>query len=161
MSDHMLPDMSHIDYMKMAIIEARKAGRRDEVPVGSVLVAKSGDVLSRAYNRTVGLSDPTAHAEILALRRAGKNIGNYRLVDSTLYTTIEPCIMCMGAVIHARVSTVVFGAADPKWGAAGSLYDLAGDFRLNHRPRILSGVCEDECRGLIQAFFQQKRHSEC
>ena len=143
--------------MKLAITEAEKAGRRNEVPVGCVLVAKSGDVLSRAHNRTIGLSDPTAHAEILTLRRAGKRIGNYRLVDSTLYTTIEPCIMCMGAVMHARVSLVVFGAVDPKWGAAGSLYNLAEDNRFNHHPRILPGVCEEECRGLIQAFFQKKR----
>jgi len=113
--------------------------------------------LSSAHNRTIDLADPTAHAEILALREAALKINNYRLLNTTLYVTVEPCIMCMGAIVHARISGVVFGADDPKWGAAGSLYNFAEDDRLNHRVGIISGVCEAECRGLMQAFFRAKR----
>lgn len=143
--------------MKLALSEAMKAGEKDEVPVGAVLVAETGDILSTAHNQTINLVDPTAHAEILALREAGKRISNYRLLNTTLYVTIEPCIMCMGAIIHARVSSIVFGASDPKWGAAGSLYNFANDTRLNHRPEIIRGVCQDECKALILDFFCSKR----
>jgi len=147
----------HQTYIKLAIQEAIKAGQMQEVPVGAVLVSESGDVLSAAHNQTISLSDPSAHAEILALRQAASVIGNYRLLSTTLYATIEPCMMCMGAIIHARVARVVFGAHDTKWGAAGSLYDLANDSRLNHQPEIISGVCEEECRALIQGFFRSRR----
>ncbi len=147
----------HIDFMQMALDEAKKADLKKEVPVGAVLVEKSGEILSFGHNQTISHTDPTAHAEILSLRAAAQKILNYRLLNTTLYVTIEPCIMCMGAIIHARVSRIVFGASDLKWGAAGSLYDLSTDTRLNHRPEIISGVCLDECRALIQKFFSAKR----
>ena len=144
-------------YMKIALSEAKKAGQMDEIPVGAVLVAKSGKILSSAHNQVVYLGDPTAHAEILVLRAAAQKLSNYRLLNTVLYVTIEPCLMCMGAIIHARVSKIVYGASDPKWGAAGSLYNFAGDSRLNHHPEITSGFCENECKYLIQDFFQKKR----
>jgi len=143
--------------MKLAIKEAKKAGQKAEVPIGAVLVAESGDILSLSHNQAITLADPTAHAEILALRKAAQKVVNYRLLDTTLYVTIEPCIMCMGAIVHARVARVVFGAKDLKWGASGSLYNFAEDVRLNHRPEIIQGVCQDECRELIQEFFRSKR----
>ena len=149
---------NHSKLMKLAINEAVKAGQNDEVPVGAVIVAESGEILSLAHNSTIKLSDPTAHAEIFALRMAAKKLLNYRLLNTTLYVTVEPCIMCMGAIIHARVSRMVFGTNDPKWGAAGSLYNFANDSRLNHHPEIIGGVCKDECRSLIQDFFRSKRN---
>jgi len=147
----------HADYMRIALEEARRAQQIDEVPVGAVLVDASGDLLATACNRTIANTDPTAHAEILALRSAAGKLKNYRLLNTTLYVTIEPCLMCMGAVVHARVARVVYGAPDPKWGAAGSLYHFGLDPRLNHRPEVVAGVCEAECRELIQEFFRFKR----
>ena len=147
----------HIKFMKLALNQAKKAGQKSEIPIGAVLVAESGNILSASHNQTISLADPTAHAEIIALRKAGQKIQNYRLLNTTLYVTIEPCIMCMGAIVHARVSRIVFGAHDPKWGAAGSLYNIAHDTRLNHRPEIITGICEEECRTLIQDFFRKKR----
>jgi len=147
----------HIEFMKLAIKEAKKAGQKAEVPVGAVLVAESGEILSLSHNQAITLADPTAHAEILVLRKAAQKVLNYRLLGTTLYVTIEPCIMCMGAIVHARVARVVFGAQDLKWGAAGSLYNYAEDVRLNHQPEIIHGVCQDECRALIQDFFRSKR----
>ncbi len=147
----------HETYMRMALGLAQEAGDHGEVPVGAVLVGGSGEVLSTAFNQPISLSDPTAHAEIMALREAGRRVLNYRLLNTTLYVTIEPCLMCMGAIIHARVKTVVYGAPDPKWGAAGSLYNLADDNRLNHHPEIVAGVCEEECRQLMQSFFRARR----
>ena len=152
-------DPKHAQYMRLALIEAEKAGQLDEIPVGAVLVAASGQVLASACNRVITSRDPSAHAEIIAIRQAAQAIGNYRLLNTTLYATIEPCLMCMGAVVHARIKTVVFGAADPKWGAAGSLYHIARDTRLNHQPAVVSGVCAQECRSLIQDFFRTKRNS--
>jgi tRNA(adenine34) deaminase len=149
--------LSHDEFMLLALREAREAGQLDEVPVGAVLVDTAGQILAAEGNRTVSLNDPTAHAEILALRRAAAKIGNYRLVGTTLYVTIEPCIMCMGAIVHARVQRVVFGTPDPKWGGAGSLCNFALDQRLNHRPEIVQGICQDQCRTLIQDFFRHKR----
>jgi len=143
--------------MNQAIEEAKKAGQKDEVPVGAVIVTEKGKILSSAHNQVVDLCDPTAHAEILAIRKAASKVQNYRLLNATLYVTVEPCIMCMGAIIHARISTVVFAAFDPKWGAAGSLYNFSDDTRLNHLPEIIPGICEDECRTLIQDFFRLKR----
>ena len=143
--------------MKLAINEAKKAGQKAEVPVGAVLVAESGDILSLSHNQVITLADPTAHAEILVLRKAAQKVLNYRLLGTTLYVTIEPCIMCMGAIVHARVTRVVFGAEDLKWGAAGSLYNFTEDVRLNHQPEIIQGVCQDECRELMQKFFRTKR----
>ena len=151
--------MSRLDirYMEMALAEAQKAALEDEIPVGAVVIDASGNVLAAAHNHTIGLSDPTAHAEILALRQAAGKIGNYRLLNTTLYVSVEPCIMCMGAIVHARISRVVFGAPDPKWGAAGSLYDFAGDDRLNHKPEVVGGVKAEACKALLQGFFHAKR----
>ena len=125
--------------------------------MGSVLVSENGEILSAAHNQTINLVDPTAHAEIIALRKAALEINNYRLPNTTLYVTVEPCIMCMGAIVHARISRVVFGATDPKWGAAGSLYNYAEDDRLNHRVEITAGVRAEDCRRLMQDFFRAKR----
>jgi tRNA(adenine34) deaminase len=149
--------LSHEKYMNLALLEAEKAGQMGEVPIGAILVAEDGAILTSAHNRTIAMADPTAHAEILAMREAALKVNNYRLLNTILYVTVEPCIMCMGAAVHARISKVVFGAGDPKWGAAGSLYNLAEDDRLNHRVRITGGVCEHECRRLIQDFFRAKR----
>ena len=145
-------------FMRLAIVEAKKAGQMGEVPIGAILVSEDGHVLSSTHNRTIDLADPTAHAEILALREAALKINNYRLLNTTLYVTVEPCIMCMGAIVHARISKLVFGTGDPKWGAAGSLYNFAEDDRLNHRVAITKGVCQQECRRLMQEFFRGKRH---
>jgi len=147
----------HKVYMNLALAEAKKAGQRKEVPVGALLVSKTGEVLAATQNRTITLLDPTAHAEILALRQAAFKINNYRLLNTVLYVTVEPCIMCMGAIVHARVQQLVFGTHDPKWGAAGSLYNFAEDHRLNHQVEIIAGVCEESCRILMQDFFGTKR----
>ena len=149
----------YYDFMKLALIEAGRASRSGEVPVGAVITDSGGNILSATHNQTIRRGDPTAHAEILALREAAKKINNYRLLDTNLHVTIEPCIMCMGAIIHARVARVVFGASDPKWGAAGSLYNFAEDARLNHSPEIIGGVFELECKILIQDFFRSRRKS--
>jgi tRNA(adenine34) deaminase len=147
----------HIDFMNLALSEAGKAGQKNEIPIGAVLIAENDELLSAAHNKTIILKDPTAHAEILALRSAAEKIGNYRLLKTTLYVTVEPCPMCMGALLHARVSRVVFGTRDPKWGAAGSLYNLAEDHRFNHQPEIIEGICKSECKRLMQDFFCEKR----
>jgi tRNA(adenine34) deaminase len=143
--------------MKVAITEAEKARKKGEIPIGAVLVADNKKILAAEHNRTITLNDPTAHAEILALRSAAAQIGNYRLLNTTLYVTVEPCPMCMGAIIHARVTQVIFGTRDPKWGAAGSLYNFANDQRFNHQPEVIEGVCKDECKTLMQNFFRKKR----
>jgi tRNA(adenine34) deaminase len=143
--------------MELALEEAEKAWSLGEVPVGAVIVDPDGGLLASAHNRPIAANDPSAHAEIEALRRACGRIGNYRLLKTTLYVTVEPCVMCMGAIIHARVERLVYGAPDPRWGAAGSLYDLAGDGRLNHRPEVLGGILAERCRSLMQRFFQQRR----
>ena len=143
--------------MNRALSEAAAAFQEEEVPVGAVLVSESGLVLASTHNQTISLSDPTAHAEILALRHAAKQIQNYRLLNTTLYVTIEPCMMCMGAIIHARVSRLVYGAGDSRWGAAGSLYDLSVDKRLNHSLEVIPGICETECRAILQRFFRNRR----
>jgi tRNA(adenine34) deaminase len=148
---------THENFMELALNEAKKAGQIGEVPVGAILVSENRTVLSAAHNQIIKLADPTAHAEILALRKAAVAIHNYRLLNTTLYVTVEPCIMCMGAIVHARISRVVFGATDPKWGAAGSLYNYAEDDRLNHRVELTTGVCAEDCRRLMQDFFRAKR----
>ncbi|MCU0600932.1 MAG: tRNA adenosine(34) deaminase TadA [Desulfobacterales bacterium] len=141
----------------MALLEARKAFDEDEVPVGAVLVDQKGDVLSTGRNRTIYFHDPSAHAEILAIRAAGQKLKNYRILNTTLYVTVEPCVMCMGAIIHARIGCLVFGAYDSKWGAVGSVYEFDKDHRFNHRPDIFKGVCEAQCRQLMVDFFKIKR----
>jgi len=143
--------------MGQALAQAREALSAGEVPVGAALVGPEGEILARAFNQPIGLNDPTAHAEVLALRQAGERLGNYRLPGLTLYVTIEPCIMCVGALLLARVRRVVFGAADPKGGACGSLYRIPEDPRLNHRLEVTGGVREEECRELLQDFFKARR----
>ena len=144
-------------HMLQALAEAKKAARADEVPVGALIVDAAGRVLSSAHNQVIARTDPTAHAEILAIRDAAAVLGNYRLLNTTLYVTVEPCPMCTGAMVHARIKQLVYGAADPRWGAAGSLFQLAADRRLNHRLKVVGGICEDECRQLMQAFFRPRR----
>jgi tRNA(adenine34) deaminase len=150
-------NIKQIEMMKVALAEAEKAQEKGEVPIGAVIVADNHKILAAAHNRTITLNDPTAHAEILALRSAAAKIGNYRLLNTMLYVTVEPCPMCMGAAIHARVSQVIFGTRDPKWGAAGSLYNFASEEGFNHRPEVIEGVCKADCKSLIQEFFRQKR----
>jgi tRNA(adenine34) deaminase len=149
--------VTHNQFMWQAVIEAQQAAREDEVPVGAILVSQNGTVLAKTHNQTITRCDPTAHAEILAIRSAAEALGNFRLLNTTLYVTIEPCIMCMGALLHARVSKIIYGARDPKWGAAGSCYELSADPRLNHVIDVEGGVLEKECRELIQTFFKAKR----
>jgi tRNA(adenine34) deaminase len=144
------------DFMKIALEEAQAAYCRDEVPVGAVLVLE-GNILARAHNSPIMRNDPTAHAEILALRQAGEKFGNYRLTGAELYVTLEPCIMCAGAIIQARISRVIFGARDPKCGAVVSLYNILADKRLNHQVEITEGILPEECGEIISRFFQQKR----
>jgi tRNA(adenine34) deaminase len=144
--------------MAEALAEAAEAGRQSEVPVGAVVVL--GDrAVARAGNRSVAEHDPTGHAEIRALRAAGAVLGAYRLLGATLYATVEPCVMCMGAAVHARVARIVYGCADPKGGAAGSLFDLGADRRLNHRIRVTAGVEAEACRALLHRFFRERRGS--
>ena len=151
----MLDDLYYL--MMEAVEEARAALAEGEVPVGAVLAGPDAGILARAHNRPIGLNDPTAHAEILALRRGGEVLGNYRLNGCTLVVTIEPCPMCMGAAVHARIARVVFGAFDPKTGAAGSLYDLGRDARLNHRIEIVPGIMKGACQDLMRRFFRERR----
>ena len=144
-------------WMEQAIREAEKASDEGEVPVGAVLVGADGTIVAKAHNQPIVLKDPTAHAEILVLRAGGAFFGNYRIPDATLVVTIEPCAMCMGAALQARIPRLVFGAYDPKSGAAGSVYSLATDERLNHRIEVISGVMEKECREIMQRFFRARR----
>ena len=148
-------DLSHL--MKQALSEAEKGSSMGEVPVGAVLASPEGQIVAKAYNQPIALGDPTAHAEILAIRKAGLFFRNYRLNNTTLVVTLEPCLMCMGAAINARIARLVFGTVDPKAGAAVSLYNLAEDKRLNHRIEVVSGIMEEECRSLVQDFFRVRR----
>lgn len=145
------------DLMALALREAEQAYLEEEVPVGAVLISSADEILAFDHNRTRQLHDPTAHAEMQALRKAAQVSNNFRLPGSTLFVTIEPCLMCAGAIIQARVDRVVYGAADPKAGALGSLYDISRDPRLNHRFEVIPGVLESECRELIQNFFKSRR----
>lgn len=143
--------------MQIAVEEACKAFILGEVPVGALLVDADGAILAQDHNRTIGTADPTGHAEIRVLRRAAALLGNYRLLNTTLYVTIEPCVMCMGALIHARVHGIVYGAPDPRWGACGSLYDFPEDVRFNHHPIVIGGILEEPCKRLMQDFFRERR----
>jgi len=145
-------------FMAQALILARAARERGEVPVGAVVV-RAGVVVGRGGNAPIAASDPTAHAEITALREAGQAAGNYRLPGCSLYVTIEPCAMCAGAILHARIARLVFGARDPKTGACGSVVDLFADPRLNHHATVLGGVLADECGKLLADFFAARRAS--
>jgi len=142
--------------MREALDEARRGLANGEVPVGAVVVVE-GEIVGRAHNAPVALADPTAHAEVLALRAAGIKTGNYRLTGATLYATIEPCAMCCGAALHARVARVVYGGTDPKAGAVASLYRLLDDGRLNHRAAAVGGVLADESAALLRRFFETRR----
>jgi tRNA(adenine34) deaminase len=143
-------------FMRLAIEEARRAEAAGEVPVGAVVVI-AGEVAARSGNRSLADCDPTAHAEILVLRAAAKAAGNHRLSDATLYVTLEPCAMCAGAMIQARLARVVYGADDPKGGAVRSCFSILASPHLNHRPEITSGVLAEECAGMLQAFFATRR----
>lgn len=143
--------------MGLALAQAKAAADAGEVPVGAVVVGETGDILAQAHNAPISLNDPTAHAEILALRQAAARVGNYRLPGASLYVTIEPCLMCVGAMVQARIRRLVFGAADPKAGACISLYRIPKDARLNHRIEVTSSIREAECRELLQKFFRRKR----
>lgn len=143
-------------WMTYALALARKAQSEGEVPVGAVLV-KDNVLISEGWNQPIVGNDPTAHAEIIALRNAAQSLKNYRLPDSTLYVTLEPCSMCAGAIIHARVSRVVFGTSDPKGGAAGSVFSILGTEKLNHKVEITAGVMQEECAKILKNFFQSKR----
>jgi tRNA(adenine34) deaminase len=142
--------------MGVALEEARRGGEEGEVPVGAVLV-QDGVVLAAAHNRSIALHDPTAHAELLVLRAAGERVGNYRFPYATLYVTLEPCVMCTGALLHARVACLVYGAADPRGGGVESLYQILRDPRANHRVTVISGVRAEESRALLQEFFTARR----
>ncbi len=144
------------DYMKIALEEAQKAAEKDEVPVGAVVVL-SGSIIGRAHNMPISLHDPSAHAEMLALREAAETIGNYRLTGADLYVTLEPCIMCAGAIIQARLARVIFGARDQKYGAVASLYQVLTDQRLNHQVAVTEGILKEECGEIISRFFREKR----
>jgi tRNA(adenine34) deaminase len=141
--------------MRRALAQARGAAERGEVPVGAVL-ARAGAVLAEAGNQPISAGDPTAHAEVVALRAGAAAAGNYRLAGTVLYVTVEPCLMCVGALVNARVSTLVYGASEPKFGAVTSLLSLA-ELRLNHRVEVVSGVLEAECRTLLVEFFRARR----
>ncbi len=148
--------MTDDEFMREALALASEAGRAGEVPVGAVVV-KDGIVLGRGSNRPIGSHDPTAHAEIVALRAAAAAVGNYRLPGCTLYVPLEPCAMCVGAMMHARIARVVFGARDPKTGACGSVVDLPGVETLNHHAAFDGGVLADECAAQLRRFFAERR----
>ncbi len=143
-------------WMERALELARRAAAEGEVPVGAVVV-KGGVIIGEGWNRPIAAHDPTAHAEIQALRAAAVNSGNYRLLDTTLYVTLEPCAMCAGAMVHARIRRVVFGAADPRAGAAGSVFNLLQASQLNHQADVCGGVLAEECSTLLREFFQARR----
>ena len=144
-------------WMRAALLEAAKAAAAGEVPVGAVVAGPDGAILARAHNQPISSNDPTAHAEILALRRAARKLSNYRLTGCRLVVTLEPCVMCAGAAVHARVEEIIYGAADPKNGGVRSLYRIASDDRLNHRPDVVSGVLAAECADVLTAFFKVRR----
>lgn len=148
--------IDHASFMQRALALAREAGDAGEVPVGAVVVVE-GAVVGEGRNQPIGAHDPTAHAEVVALRAAAAAVGNYRLTGATLYVTIEPCLMCVGAMVHARIGTVVYGAPEPKSGAIASTCEAHRLPGLNHRLEAMGGVCEDECRALVQGFFRARR----
>ena len=148
--------MDDVSAMRAALVEARHAAEHGDVPVGAIVV-RDGVVIASAGNQREQLNDPSAHAEVLALRAAAAHLGTWRLDDCTLYVTLEPCVMCAGAIINARVGTVVFGAPDLKAGAVGSLYNIAADPRLNHEPAVRYGVLAEECASLLHEFFSERR----
>jgi tRNA(adenine34) deaminase len=143
--------------MQLAVAEARLALEHDDVPIGAVVARADGTVIGRGHNERELSNDPTAHAEVIALRAAAAAVGSWRVLDATLVVTLEPCAMCAGAIVLARVPRVVYGCPDPKAGAAGSVLDVLGEDRLNHRPEVVAGVLADECAGLLRDFFAARR----
>lgn len=154
MSSHFFPRDEY--YMRLALREASRAPEHEDIPVGAVVVS-NGEVIGAGHNEREVRADPTAHAEMIALRDAARALGSWRVLDSVLYVTLEPCAMCAGAIVLARVPRVVFGTADPKAGAAGSVLNVLADSRLNHRPRVESGLLAEECADLLRAFFATRR----
>ena len=152
-------DPAHITYMTVAMELARKAAASGETPIGAVVV-QDGTIIGTGYNRVEIDRDPTAHAEMLAIREATRASGDWRLPRATIYVTVEPCIMCAAALIHARVARLVYGARDPRWGGAGSLFDLSHDPRINHELEVISGVMEEEAAALLKEFFRRVRQAE-
>jgi tRNA(adenine34) deaminase len=150
--------MTDSDHMREALTLATQAASLGEVPVGAIVV-KGGEIVGRGYNQPIGAHDPTAHAEIIALRDAATRLGNYRLTDCELFVTLEPCAMCSGAIQHARIARVVYGAADPKTGACGSVVDLFGEARLNHHATVVKGVLAAECGAMLSDFFAARRRA--
>ena len=144
------------NFMALALAQAQLSAQAGEVPVGAVLV-RNGQVIAKAFNQPIGLHDPSAHAEMLVLRAAGQSEGNYRLPGTTLYVTLEPCAMCAGAMLHARVERVVFGALDPKTGAAGSALNLFANQQINHQTQAEGGVLAEECGDVLKRFFKERR----
>jgi tRNA(adenine34) deaminase len=151
------PEGVHETYMRMALVEAQQAVEEGEVPVGAVIV-RAGRVIAAAHNQREQLRDPTAHAEIIAITQAATSVGGWRLDECTLYVTLEPCTMCAGAIVQARIPEVVYGATDPKAGAVDSLFHLLGDERLNHRARVIPNVLPQPCGEILTRFFQQQRN---
>ena len=147
--------MDYADWMRVALQEAEEAFNEEEVPVGAIVV-KDGMIIGRGHNRIEALNDPTAHAEIIAISSAANRLNNWRLEGATLYTTLEPCLMCAGAILLARLKMVVYGARDEKFGAFGSIMDIR-DYKWNHRVEVVSGVLEDEASGILKEFFKKKR----
>jgi tRNA(adenine34) deaminase len=143
-------------FMACALAEARRAGQADEVPVGAVVVVDN-QIVGCGFNQPIGRRDPAAHAEIIALREAAQRLGNYRLTDATVYVTIEPCVMCAGALVNARIQRLVYGTPEERFGAVTSLFQLCTHSSLNHRMEVVSGVLATECRALLQSFFKQRR----
>ncbi len=150
--------LSQLGFMQLALDLATQAALNGEVPVGAIVV-KDGVIIGRGSNAPIGLHDPTAHAEIIAMREAAQYLGNYRLVDCTLYVTLEPCAMCSGAMQHARIARLVYGASDLKTGACGSVVNLMGEPKLNHHTEVLGGVLAEQCGAVLTAFFKQRRLS--
>ena len=148
--------MNDVAWMELALAEARMAGEAGEVPVGALVISQ-GEIIGRAGNRNLRDHDPSAHAEIIALRQAAEHLGNHRLTGCVLYATIEPCAMCAGAMVHARISRLVYGARDIKAGAAGSVLNVINHPRLNHKLEVTSGLLEDRCSDILQDFFRRKR----
>ncbi len=147
-------------FMLLALEEARKAGGMGEVPVGAVIVDEKQKILAVAGNNSIGECDPAGHAEIVAMRQAGKKTGNYRLLNTTMYVTIEPCVMCAGAMVHARLERLVFGAPDPKTGGVISCYKVGRDGKLNHQLKVAGPILAEECAELLTSFFKKKRESK-
>lgn len=145
-----------MDFMRIALALARQAQDDGEVPVGAVIV-QNGVIVGRGYNCSITATDPTAHAEVMAMRDAGSSLANYRLLDCTLYVTLEPCVMCIGAIFHARIKRLVYAAADPKTGACGSVIDLPSEARLNHHMQVTAGIMAPEASLLLKQFFAQRR----